>query len=165
MATRKLMHLLLLPIAAVLSAQKIFAEEVSHRPADVVQTLYREFAWVAIGMSGTDISDQPRSELEKYFDAQLTDLIIKDAECRLSRNDICHLDRDMLYDSQDPVVLDLKISAPQRESEVNVNFRSCTGKVSVLKYMMVRTPQGWRIHDISYGPGRATLRALLGNGM
>jgi hypothetical protein len=83
--------------------------------AAVVAKLYKDFAWQAMAgqpdLFGADISHLDKRALEKYFAPRLADLLVKDAACAIKYQGICNLDFDLLFDSQDPRVTDLEITA------------------------------------------------------
>lgn len=129
---------------------------------DTVKQLYRDYAWEAIGLDGVGLLDQPKQALEKYFESSLANLILKDNECRERTHDICHLDSNIIFASQDPAAVDFKIVSANKSGEVRVSFKyPSTQEVVEIKYLLTRTKFGWRIHDIEYGKGHLTLRERL----
>ena len=105
--------------------------------------------------------EQPRAVLAQYFDDSLTELILRDRACAERTHEICRLDFDPIWDSQDPGATELKVLATGDSSVVAVTFRfPSTGETIALSYRMVRTRNGWRVHDIAYHDG-STLRSQL----
>lgn len=131
---------------------------------NVVEQLYRDYAWVILFDSPdmVKLADQPQQELSKYFTPPLADLINKDHECARKTKDICNIDFDPIYDSQDPDgAHQLRIES-EGVDMVNVTFlrRWSSPDVAELQFKMVRTSTGWRIDDIYY-KGHESLRAIL----
>lgn len=131
-----------------------------------VAALYRSFAWEALtgdtALFGHSLAGQPSSELSKYFATDLAKLIADDAACQTRSRELCRLDFDILFDSQDPRVVDLRIS-PGPSNTVAVTFKDpVTDEATLISYSVVRAGNMWRISDVAYkGAGRKTLRALL----
>ena len=131
----------------------------------IVAQLYKDFAWQAILSENNDfilLQDENKNVLEKYFSSELTELIIKDARCRGKSGEICSLDFDLLFDSQDSAAYDLKINA-SKEGTVEVNFiyPPNNKKINLLFYLQ-ETSRGWRIVDIIYkDKNEVSLKQLL----
>ena len=106
--------------------------------------------------------EQPRAVLAQYFDDALVNLLLADRACATKSHEICKLDSDPIWASQDPEATELKISAGSDSGMVAVRFRtpSSDGQVN-LSYRMARTSRGWRIHDIVYDADHS-LRSELG---
>ncbi len=131
----------------------------------VVEKLYQDYAWVVL-MDNSDLvglADQPEIELSKYFTASLSSLISKDHKCAEETQDVCNLDFDPIYDSQDPSgTHQLRIEQMNHASEVRVTFlpRWSSPAVTELRFKMIDTPTGWRIDDIYYRD-HESIRAIL----
>ena len=134
-------------------------------PEAIVVSLYHDYAWEVVLLSSNyvELLDQSKNELEKYFSPVLAQLLIKDRECKEKTNDVCGLDFDPIYATQDrSFVHDLDVKTPNSSNEVKVQFKSSgTLPAFELTYKMIKTASGWRIDDINYGAGRSTLRAVL----
>lgn len=125
----------------------------------VVAQLYRDFAWeVVIEEPGTpekSLVEQPREVLTKYFDDNLTALLLKDRACVNKTGELCNLDYSPLWAAQDPAAAQLKVLDASKPGIVIVKFRQPAEKKNVeLSYRMTKTKLGWRISDIterSYG--------------
>jgi hypothetical protein len=126
-------------------------------PEATVSRLYRDYAWEAItdwdsreGFTG--LQAQPVAELEKYFDEGLAGLLRADHDCIERTHDICSLDHVIIFASQDPSAHDLTISKANEKHQVLVTFKYVASPDLLrLRYDMVKTGNGWRIHDI-YDP-------------
>jgi hypothetical protein len=101
-----------------------------------------------------------RALVNKYFNKTLADLIWKDATTK--KEEVGALDGDPLYDAQDMQIKNFvvgKASIEEGTAQVPVSFENFDKKVQI-KFLLIKTPAGWRISDISY-PGGYTLRSLL----
>ena len=137
-------------------------------PRQVVTQLYQKYSWEADPQStATDsipLLNQPESELARYFDADLVALLIADRECARRSGEVCLLDWDPIWDSQDPAAKDLIIRS-LRTNALLVRFRHpYTGEERALEYHLVNTPAGWRISDIRYKNGVSLREALRAEG-
>jgi len=111
-------------------------------------------------MSKPMIDFAKRESLGKYFDAALTDLFIKDAECQQRTHEICNLDFDPIYDAQDvdDKTTGLKISMVKQESaQFAVTFTNIGTRTLI--YTLKKTKEGWRINGISHSKG-GSLKAI-----
>lgn len=131
---------------------------VSGQQGDGVRTvaqLYRDYAWEAVvvepGAPSRALIAQPKNVLAKYFDDELTALLLKDSECARRTKGLCNLSFSLLWASQDPGATELKVIGAADPSSVTVTFRHPGEKTPTrLQYRMRRTPAGWRIQDIVY---------------
>lgn len=135
--------------------------------AGVVAKLYKDFAWQAIGgqtdLFGDVLANQSRSTLEKYFTPALADLLVKDTACQVKHQGICNLDVDLLFDSQDPRVIDLEVAtiAPGR---VSVVFKDPTNdKATKIEFVVAQVAGKWKIADIIYKREGRSLKKVLSN--
>jgi hypothetical protein len=137
-------------------------------PTQVVTRLYQQYSWEAdpkfIDTDSTPLLDQPESELARYFDSELVSLLIADRECTRRSREVCRLDWDPIWDSQDPGAKHLTIRSLHTNA-VLVRFRHpFTGEERRLEYHLTRTRAGWRISDIRYKNGVSLLRTLRADG-
>ena len=113
---------------------------------------------------GDVIAHQNRSTLENYFTPALADLLVKDAACQVKSQGICNLEVDLLFDSQDPRISDLKVEtiAP---GKVAVVFKDpANDETTKIEFMLARVAGKWRIADIMYAQrGGWSLKKLLSN--
>lgn len=128
--------------------------------------LYRDYAWEA----AFDFTDaraipfqlQSRAVLSRYLAPRLVTQILRDRAAAAKTRTTGALDFSPLWDAQDPVGSSVQIRQ-EAPTTVVVLLNDCQGKAPrELTYHLVRTPQGWRIADIGYGPGRPSLALLLG---
>ncbi len=132
---------------------------------EAVVRLYQDYAWVVLiddpGLKGLVIQSQ--KELSKYFTPSLASLLDKDYQCVEETKEICSLDFDPIYDSQDPDgAHHLRVEPMNADHLVRVTFspRWSSPQITEIKFKMVNTTTGWRIDDIVY-QGHESLRALL----
>jgi len=82
--------------------------------------------------------------------------------CREQTHEICSLDFDPLFASQDPSgVYDLE--AVRQGDHVSVTFRQDADKKVLVDFKVIATKDGWKIDDIRY-PDGSQLSLLLRNG-
>lgn len=120
-----------------------------------VAQLYRDYAWEAVveepDAAALALVAQPRAVLSKYFDDELTALLLKDSECARRTKGICNLSFSPLWASQDPGATDLRVTGTADPATVAVTFRHPGQQAPTkLQYRLRRTPAGWRIQDIVY---------------
>lgn len=131
-----------------------------------VAAMYRNFAWEALTndseLFGSGLVNQPATVLSRYFDPQLSKMIADDAACQRRTESFCKIDFDILFDSQEPRIVDLTI-ASGAPGTVDVRFKDpVTDKQTLITYTVARQTAGWRISDVTYTrDGRRPLRALL----
>jgi len=132
----------------------------------VVSNLYKAYAWQVLSSShdafGRPLVEQEASVLRRYFDHDLTSLLIGDQRCIARTGEPCNLDFDPIFASQDPAAADLSIRS-MTNGIVAVEFTyPSSGEKVRLEYRLTRSENGWRISDIRYpGMPPATLKQLL----
>jgi hypothetical protein len=125
------------------------------KPEDVVAWLYRDFGWECFfsrPFAEDALIDQPRAVLERYFDAKLSDLIIRDRAYVERTKEVGHIDFVLLFGSQDPEgVGDLRIERLAGMNKVNVVYdQNGESDIMEMQFDMLKTSNGWRISDILY---------------
>lgn len=120
----------------------------------VVAGLYKAFAWEAVAGSSTvfgkSLPDQHRVVLRRYFDPVLASLIVSNRRCVEDSGEICNLDFDPIFASQDPGAMDLSIDARPGDI-VAVEFTyPGNGQRVRLDYHLIKSNGAWRIADIRY---------------
>jgi len=132
----------------------------------VVARLYKDFAWQALSsqseLFGDVLSHQKKTVLDRYFSPDLTALFLQDESCQSKTKEICSLDFDPLFASQDPGATDLEIGEA-KSNTVPVEFKSSIGSAKVqLDFKMTMIAGAWKITDIIYtGMNKASLRKIL----
>lgn len=145
-------------IASVSPASQSRAQaRVSSPSVALVTRLYADFACAAVidtpsCDSQHDLIDQPGTVLARYFDPPLVRLWVADRACVARTHEICNLDFRPIWASQDPVGTHVSITAGDDSSQVSVEVRHpFYREPRTLQYTLVKTPAGWRIHDIALG--------------
>jgi hypothetical protein len=156
-----LLAIALLGCSADLTAQAAGASG----PLNIVARLYRDFAGIAViddpELAGEVLIEQPRAVLARYFDETLVGLILKDRACVARTREVCNLDFDPLFESQDPVGSTVKILPTRDPSVVSAKLRQFERpEVRELKFRLVNTAAGWRVSDIDYGADGTLLGIL-----
>jgi hypothetical protein len=106
------------------------------------------------------VTEQSRAVLGKYFDAPLVALLVKERQCVIKTQEICNLDFDLLYASQDPDAVDLSIEATAA-NKVIVSFRYPSNEERItIQYLLALARNGPRIADVIYA-NDTSLRKLL----
>ncbi|MRV76139.1 hypothetical protein GJ700_30970 [Duganella sp. FT92W] len=139
------------------------------RPAEVrppqvalVSNLYQTFAYEAVleAPDARGMIDQPRAVLLRYFTPELAELLLRDRACVAKTREICRLDFLPLWGNQDPDGASVQVGQGASPTSVIASLRFA-GTSSRLTYTLIQTTRGWRIADIAYGDGRATLKEIL----
>ncbi|MCB9655618.1 MAG: DUF3828 domain-containing protein [Deltaproteobacteria bacterium] len=114
--------------------------------------------WRNVEISWTD----KRSVL-KYFDADLTRLLIEDGTCVRRTKEICRLDFDPIVGSQDFPDEGFKVeisSKTSQSTEALLDVRFQNVEVVTLRFRLRQRRGQWRIADITY-PDGTTLKTIL----
>lgn len=130
---------------------------------EVVTKLYKDFAYEAVieePSNATGFIDSPREVLLSYLMPGLADLILKDRKCAADTREICNLDFMPLWGSQDAAGVTVRISSTNANDKVKVQLKYGVGS-RMVTYSLAITKQGWRIQDIGYEKGRASLVQIL----
>lgn len=126
----------------------------------VVARLYKDFAWQALAsqtkLFGEDLAHQDKTTLEKYFAPGLADLFVKDAACQVKYQGICNLDFDVLFDSQDPRVSDLEITAVAPGKVAVVFVDPASGEKTRIEFKVTQVAGAWKIIDVIYRQPKVT---------
>ena len=155
----------------------VMASAAERRPATgaeaVVFQLYRDFGFRAV-IDETDFElplliDQPRQVLARYFDDELTALLLKNRECDIKSHGVCTLDGDFMLDTNGDPHKHVAILATPDPAVVRVSlYGERDVDRSVLQYTLHKTAAGWRIHDVARVSGPAdrhwSLLAILRGG-
>lgn len=152
----KLVRLLAL-CAIALATFAAFAAQ-SDDPAAFVRALYKEHD----AGRGPFFQTESKQSIARWFDAQLTDLIWKDA--LEAAGEVGRLEADPLYDSQDTDGMkNLEVRTVERKAgtaRVLVTYDQFRQKVAI-DYRLTRGSSGWRITNIHYPRWNGDLRSML----
>ncbi len=132
---------------------------------EFVESLYKQYAWVSVlspaaASKFVVLQDEKLPTLNKYFSKALSSAIHEDARCRWVTREICKIDFDILFASQDVVATDLTVS-DEVSGVVSVCFRTVDAK-KCLRIEASQDVDGWRIADIIYPLEDHSLTKVLG---
>jgi hypothetical protein len=132
--------------------------------ASTVVRLYQDYAWEAVidepQDTGQALFSQSADVLGRYFAPDLVALILRDRACEERSHEICRLDFDPIWASQDPGATEMAIRQSGDPARVTVDFTyPGNGEHIHIVYVLVRMRDGWRIADIQ-DPG-TSLRKIL----
>lgn len=159
--------LLILTVSICLPSTSFAISREYRKPEDVVAWLYRDFSWEAT-MGGQFLNEslieQPKEVLSLYFTDEMVSLIMKDRACVKATHELCNLDFDPIFVSQDPSAVDLEVSPADKSNTVHVRFRYASNQERVdLDFKVEKTAHGWRVSNIIYGHGKSLLKILKGS--
>jgi len=131
----------------------------------LVSGLYARYAWVAVfsttpPANAVPVAHASRLELQATFVPDLASAIWKDTQCAAKRREICTLDFDILFDSQDPSASELTVQG-NGASEVLACFNVVGGARKCMLFVGAKVNGVARVADIVYSDQRS-LRQLLG---
>jgi hypothetical protein len=107
---------------------------------------------------GAIVQGKNRAILDKYFDKNLADFIWKDMTT--NQNEVGVIDFDIFYNTQDPDIENLVVSAPKINGDkavVTVTFDNYKAKNSI-NYNLTKEKSAWKISDIDYGEGNTLVK-------
>jgi hypothetical protein len=145
---------MLAPLSAIASSSQVL----------LITQLYREFAWeaglAAAPANPVPFAQQPMQKLRSYFTPRLAALLSADSACA-GKKGMCKIDFAVLWDSQDPVATDLKISKGVAHRTIIARYRAPDSKEQIsITFELRRSSVGWRIADIHYRSGASLTRLL-----
>lgn len=134
----------------------------------LVAASYKEYAWTVVfgvdntSRSFTSLSQESLVKLKRIFTDELALAVFNDAQCTRKTKEICALDFDILFDSQDPDVRDLTIQSKTAQSvEVCFIEQNASRRCLELVGASANGKSGVRIYDIKYDKAGRTLRTTL----
>jgi hypothetical protein len=133
-------------------------------PVDVVRKLYADYAWETrdseVGTRLPLFADSA-AVLQRYLDRPLLRASLADQACEARTAGVCNLDFDPMWDSQDPGGATVTIAATKDPVIVQARIRYPNDRaLHVVTYRLRRTPDGWRIADMSNPKWRSLLELL-----
>jgi hypothetical protein len=145
-----LLAITLLSFGNFASAQRKPAAQTQTKTADaVVRDLYTQHK-----RDGNAIlNGESRTQIDKYFDKNLADLIWKDLTTH--QDEVGVIDFDLFYNTQDPDIKNLIVGAAKTaggKATVPVTFTN-SGRKETLRYSLAQEKGAWKISDIKYSSG------------
>lgn len=107
------------------------------------------------------IAFDKKQELAKYFDSELTELFLKEEECKKRTQELCNIESDPVYCQQDfaESLKDLSVTLmPGQPNKYTVSFFNIAKRTVV--YSMKETSAGWRVSDIQCEEGPSLKQQL-----
>jgi len=133
-------------------------------PLELVTKLYQEYAATAVidspELNLEDLFGRPRTAMAHYLDDPLIALVLADRACSERKQEVCNLDFMPIWDAQDAVGATVTISQAKDSARVVAEVRYAPSTVRRLTYVLVKTPAGWRIHDIEYDSHASLVKML-----
>ena len=152
-----LLVLVIVPHVAPAQTSRRAAATAATTPDAVVRELYR----VHRNGYGHVFDKSGRKLQQRFFDANLANLIWKDLT-ETPQDEVGRLDFDPLYNAQDIKITRFRVGAPAVEGDkatVHVTFSNYDRKED-LKFLMTKTPTGWKISNIDYRENFDLLKIL-----
>jgi hypothetical protein len=156
----------LVRVIALIDDGSIWRRRIS-APESLVAKLYRELAGEAVmndsELAPHDLFFESRDVMRHYLDPSLIGLILEDRRCSERMQGICALDFSPIWNSQDPAGTQIDFLKERDTTRIAVQLRhSYDGRLDTLTYRMIKTPAGWRIHDIEYSNHKSLVTMLRG---
>lgn len=107
------------------------------------------------------IAFDKKQELAKYFDSELTELFLKEEECKNRTHELCNMNSDPIYCQQDfaESLKDLSvIPMPGQPNKYAVSFFNIVKHTVVFSINKVSV--GWRVSDIQCEEGLSLKQQL-----
>lgn len=135
-------------------------------PESLIVKLYREMAGQVVinnvELEPVGVFFQSQKRMSDYLDRTLISLVLAGRQCS-GRTDVCGLDFDPIWNSQDPGGTQVEFLTGPDSPRIDVQLRHAfDGKLDTLTYRIVKTRDGWRIHDIEYSDHPSLTAILLG---
>ena len=136
---------------------------VSPQVAAVVR-LYQDFAWTALidePQTYAGFAEQRAPVLARYLTPRLVRLFTREQQCLRTTHELCRLDMDPIWASQDPAATAMTIVPGATPDLVEARYRyPSNGETIHLRFHMVRAGRRWLIDDIDYDAA-PSLRTML----
>lgn len=149
-------------VASLNVAATCTAAEPQSPQIEIITKLYQDFAYEAVLEHSTaqGFIDQPRKVLLRYLTPQLAELLLRDRRCTTTTREICRLDFMPLWGNQDPIGSAVSVQPGVSSDTIIARVRYSSSSYQIT-YHLRQTSIGWRIRDIAYEQGRATLKEIL----
>lgn len=132
----------------------------------LVTSVYKEYAWTIIFAPEQPVSpsvsltQERLGKLRRVFADDLAQAIFDDAQCVRKTSEVCLLDFDILFDSQDVDARNLIIRSKTHQL-VEACFVDQTEKQRCIEFVGVRSKNGVRISDMRYDQSGRSMRTIL----
>ena len=128
-----------------------------------VTRLYHDYAWEAAdsitGKSPLFAADA--AVMRTYLDSGLVEATLANRQCQIRTGEVCNLDFEPMWDSQDPARATVEIVATRDSAVVRANVRyPAPYGTRVVTYHMRHTAKGWRVADMGAADWPSLLRML-----
>jgi hypothetical protein len=143
-------------VASAIAAEKKATKKDEGTPRAFLEAIYKRYT--SGEAKGVSISN--RTQLDRYFTANLAADIDRDFAASKRKNEPPMLNGDPFVDAQDWEIKNVRIAVSQENSAGamgTVQFNNA-GQERTIRYDLVRTAYGWRIDDIKWREG--SLRGL-----
>lgn len=162
--TLRFVGVTLIAVAALLFQTTTYAAANSIEAT--VYRLYSSYSWIVVFATSSSkglvpLSQASRRELSSVFVSDLAEAIFADAQCARESGEICAVDFDILFDSQDPSASNLTVEKVGHKEDTVVCFLDASNTRKCLTFVGVPTKGMVKIFDIVY-PEQRSLRQLLG---
>jgi hypothetical protein len=120
-------------------------------PIGVVMRLYHDYAYQSVidqNVPYDNLTGEPESVLEQYFDPELTRLVLADQKCADTSEGICNIDFMVMWDSQDAKGVTVEIKPTGKANIIEVILKYPGFPSESLMYTVTKTTRGYRVHDI-----------------
>jgi hypothetical protein len=155
MLSRRTVTLAALTLALVPAlARPATADDAARRLLEAIYKTYR-------GNPSDGLDYDTDAKVRRYFTPDTARLFIRDR--REAKGEVGRIDFDPFIEGQDWEVTAVAVSVAEEGPERATGTVRLTnmGKPQTVLHDLVRTPDGWRIHDIRWPGRKDTLRSIL----
>ena len=132
--------------------------------AAVIERLYQNDSWEtgdSIPVDRRPLFAAPAETLRRYLDSAFVRAVLADRACQVRTQDVCNLDFDPVWDSQDPTGATVHVVPTPDSSIVQARIGyPGANETRVVTYRMRRVGKGWRIADMGGGDWPSLLEML-----
>jgi hypothetical protein len=112
-----------------------------------VRALYRTY----LPDDAPGLGNEPKEILSKYFDDVLTDMFLRDQECRERAQGMCDLSVDVLVGANSVEVTNLRLCVQRgSRTEVVAHFLN-SGRETTVRFEVRKSGRDWKVTDITTG--------------
>lgn len=131
----------------------------------LVSRKYENYAWITVYSNTPPPDAVPFAkadliELKGFFTTELAHALWNDAQCSKKIQEICLLDFDILFDSQDPHATDLSVNRGEYGLSAKVCFKDLSETIHCLIFVGEDVSGVIKVKDILYPEG-LSLRQIL----